>query len=148
MASSMCNKIVCICAFCRYCFNHNLLSDKLGENTFVTEGFNNWKKASECFERHEKSGLHRETVVKIEMLWQPGIDTHLDTLHAQSLKTRQDNLLTLLSSMKYLFRQGLAIRGHENLEGNLMQLLLIVESKIMMAVKDLRMKGVTYLLRF
>ena len=48
-------------------------------------------------------------MLKIEMLRQPGIDIRLDTLHAQSLKMRQNNLLTLLSSMRYLLSQGLAI---------------------------------------
>ena len=32
-------------------------------------------------------------------------------------------LLIQLSSLKYLLRQGLAIRGHEDIEGNLVQLL-------------------------
>ncbi len=30
-----------------------------------------------------------------------------------------------LSSLRFLLRQGLAIRGHEEIEGNLMQLLLV-----------------------
>jgi len=42
-----------------------------------------------------------------------------------ALKVRRDNLLILFSSLKYLLRQGLAIRGHEEMNGNLMQLLLL-----------------------
>ena len=40
-------------------------------------------------------------------------------------KVRQQMLLKQLSSLKYLLRQGLAIRGHEDLEGNLLQLLML-----------------------
>ena len=38
-------------------------------------------------------------------------------------RVRQQMLLKQLSSLKYLLRQGLAIRGHEDIEGNLLQLL-------------------------
>ena len=31
----------------------------------------------------------------------------------------------MLTSLKYLVRQGLALRGHSEIEGNLMQLLLL-----------------------
>ena len=34
-------------------------------------------------------------------------------------------MLITLSSLRFLLRQGLAIRGHEELEGNLLQLLLL-----------------------
>lgn len=34
-------------------------------------------------------------------------------------------LLTTLASLRFLLRQGLAIRGHEEEKGNLMQLLLL-----------------------
>ena len=34
-------------------------------------------------------------------------------------------LLITLSSLRFLLRQGLAIRGHEELEGNLLELLLL-----------------------
>ena len=101
------------------------MTDKLGEATFVTEGFNNWKKATERFDHHEKSGLHREAMLKLEMLNQPGIDAHLNSQHKLELKTRRDSFLILMSSLQYLLRQGLAIRGHEDMEGNLMQLLLL-----------------------
>jgi len=38
-------------------------------------------------------------------------------------KLHREMLLKQLSSLKYLLRQGLAIRGHEAMEGNLLQLL-------------------------
>ena len=113
------------CSTCRYCYKRNLLTDKLGEATFVTEGFNNWKKAIEWFERHARSGLHKEAILKVHCLKQAGIDVQLNNQHLAALKVRRDNLLILLSSLKYLLRQGLAVRGHEEMNGNLMQLLLL-----------------------
>ena len=101
------------------------MTDKLGETTFVTEGFNNWKKAIKRFERHARSGLHKEATLKVQYLNQPGIDAHLHNQHIAALKVRRENLLILLSSLRYLLRQGLAIRGHEEMNGNLMQLLLL-----------------------
>ena len=113
------------CSTCRYCYKRDLLTDKLGEATFVTEGFNNWKKAIEQFERHARSGLHKEAILKVQYLKQQGIDVHLNNQHLATLKVRRDNLLILFSSLKYLLRQGLAVKGHEEMNGNLMQLLLL-----------------------
>ena len=64
------------CSTCRYCYKQDLLTDKLGEATFVTEGFNNWKKAIERFERHARSGY----------LKQQGIDVHLNNQHFATLE--------------------------------------------------------------
>ena len=75
--------------------------------------------------KHARSGLHKEAILKVQYLKQPGIDVHLNNQHLATLKVRRDNLLILLSSLKYLLRQGLAIRGHEEINGNLMQLLLL-----------------------
>ena len=64
-------------------------------------------------------------MLKLAMLNQPGIDAHLNSQHKLELKTRRDSFLILMSSLQYLLRQGLAISGHEDMEGNLMQLLLL-----------------------
>lgn len=40
-------------------------------------------------------------------------------------KIRRDMLLKQLSSLKYLLQQGLAVRGHDDMEGNLVQLLML-----------------------
>ena len=87
------------CSTCRYCYKRNLLTDKLGEATFFTEGFNNWKKTIERFERHARSGL-----LKVQYLNQPGIDAHLHNQHLAALKVWRENLLILLSSLRYLLR--------------------------------------------
>ena len=113
------------CAYCRYCNERDLLTDKLGEAAFVTTGFNNWKKALQRFEQHSQSSLHKEAVLKLELLKQPDVVAQLNTQHKKDQQVRREMLLTTLSSLRFLLRQGLAIRGHEEMEGNLMQLLLL-----------------------
>ena len=90
---------------------------------FINEGFHNWKIAIERFRRHEASECHREAVLKIQTLKAP---TVVEQLSSQAAKTRALNrrmLLKQLTSLRFLLRQGLTIRGHRDWEGNLMQLL-------------------------
>ena len=92
---------------------------------FVSVGFDNWKKAHERFERHAKSQPHRQARMKFELWKQPGIDSQLNNQCRVSQELHRKMLHVLISSIKYLVGQGLAIRGHEEVEGNLMQLLLV-----------------------
>lgn len=64
-------------------------------------------------------------MLKIELLNQPSIVAQLSTQISKDQKIRREMLLITLSSLKFLLRQGFAIRGHEEVEGNLMQLLLL-----------------------
>ena len=56
---------------------------------------------------------------------QPTITAQLNSQANREQKENRDMLLKQLSSLRYLARQGLAIRGHSEKEGNLMQLLLL-----------------------
>ena len=56
---------------------------------------------------------------------QPTITAQLSSQAKREQKENRDMLLKQLSSLRYLARQGLAIRGHSEKEGNLMQLLLL-----------------------
>ena len=53
------------------------------------------------------------------------IDAQINAKLRINQENRRDMLLVVIESLKYLLRQGLAIRGHEEIEGNLMQLLLL-----------------------
>ena len=113
------------CAYCRYAAKRGLLTDKLSDNAFISNGFNNWKKALERFEQHAQSSSHKEALLKIELLEQPTIVSQLNSQQKKEQKIRREMLLITLSSLKFLVRQGLPVRGHEEIEGNLMQLLLL-----------------------
>lgn len=116
-----------LCSYCSSCHRRGLLTEKVagGGDTFLTTGFNNWKKATEYFLQHEKSVIHRESVLKLELMKQPTITAQLSSQAKREQKENRDMLLKQLSSLRYLARQGLAIRGHSENEGNLMQLLLL-----------------------
>ncbi len=53
----------------------------------------------------------------------PTITTQLSSQMAEAQKTRREGLVVQLKAIKYLTRQGLALRGNDEEEGNLSQLL-------------------------
>ena len=99
--------------------------DKHVDSVFVSAGFDNWKKAHERFKQHAQSNSHREAMMKVEQMKQPGIDAQLSTQLKQSQQLHRKMLMIQLSSLRFLLRQGLAIRGHDEIDGNLFQLLLL-----------------------
>lgn len=116
-----------MCSYCSSCHKRGLLTEKVagGGDAFLTTGFDNWKKAQEYFIQHEKSVIHREAVLKLELMKQPTVISQLSSQAKQDQTQNRDMLLKQLSSLRYLLRQGLTIRGHVENEGNLMQLLLL-----------------------
>ena len=111
--------------FCFYCFNavrcKLLTFSKKAEATFSKTGFCNWKRALEKFAKHESSHAHSEAFMK--MTNKVNISTIMNPAYKEQQQKRQKMLLKQLSSLQYLLRQGLAIRGHDDTEGNLLQLL-------------------------
>ena len=113
--------------FCYHClsaYDKGLLQPtRRFETAFFVEGFQNWKKAVERFRRHEIAECHKEAVLKLKGLRGP---TVIEQLSSEAAKTRAENRtmhLKVLSSLRFLLRQGLAIRGHKESEGNLIRLL-------------------------
>lgn len=93
----------------------------------VTRGFCNWKDAIHSFRKHEKSVCHHEAVEV--MITLPAttrdIGEQLSHQHAIQKEKNRDALYQIFSSVKYLCRQGLSLRGDGNeKDGNFIQLLL------------------------
>lgn len=117
------------CVYCRYAHRHDLLTfSKKGEEAFTVNGFDNYKKASQKFRAHENSDLHLESKLKWNALTNPSIATQLSTQIARAQLSRRAGLLKQLEAMRYLLRQGIALRGHSEEEGNLPQLLAMWSS--------------------
>ena len=115
------------CFYCRYATQQKLLNfDKRSESTFTTTGFNNWKKALEKFRKHSVSITHHEAEMKWQQLQQPSISNKLNSQLQSVQASRRCALLKQLKAIKYLLRQGIAVRGHTEIEGNLYQLLLML----------------------
>lgn len=94
------------------------------EETFVTVGFRNWKKAHEKFRIHEAGDQHQES---IEFLLNRRKGSNVVSALSDQLKAQQQDartaMLTIISSIRYLARSGQAIRGMTAERGNLIQLL-------------------------
>ena len=72
-------KMKAFCNFCRYCVKRDILIDKQGDAAFIDMGYDHWKKALDGFDKHVKSAMHREAVLKINSLRLPSIATQLSS---------------------------------------------------------------------
>ena len=60
------NKQMLFCFYCSAAFRRGLLVfSKNADPAFFKNGFYNWRKASECFRKHEASQAHCEAVLKV-----------------------------------------------------------------------------------
>ena len=66
---------------------------------------------------------HLEARLKCKSLHNPSIQEQLSSQGAKVQETRRLGLVKQLEAMKFLLRQGIALRGHSEEEGNLQQLL-------------------------
>jgi len=116
--------------YCRFAQKHNLLTySKKGDDAFSIKGFDNYKKGVEKFHVHDTSDSHLEAKIKWCSLNNPSIKEQLSSQVAKIQATRRAGLLAQLEAMRFLLRQGIALRGHTEEEGNLPQLLMTI-SKI------------------
>ncbi len=90
-------------------------------------GFTNWKEGTQSFRAHENRKSHK---VALEILVSlpkttPNIGGMLSSSLAVDREQNRSCLLKILHGLKYLARQGCAIRGDLG-EGNLMQLMKLM----------------------
>ena len=67
----------------------------------------------------QKSDGAREAVLKRSYRKQPSVAVQLHNQGMQDQKLNREMLIKQLSSLRYLLRQGLALRGHDEKQGNL-----------------------------
>ena len=117
--------------FCATCLNalDQCLLSKTNKSPFVGKGFCNWKNALAKFCEHEASSFHKEAVLKLAARQGVGIDAQLSVQLCNEQKHHRAMLMKLFEAIKYLGRQGLALRGHNedtvDVGGNLYRLLLL-----------------------
>jgi hypothetical protein len=107
---------------CFFCSRASVPQDSHPEPAFVTKGFRNWKKALEKFAEHDASCFHRRAVKHGQASTPVSALLIKRNNEQQSLARRM--LLMIMTSLRFLARQGLAMRGHEDKNGNFEQLLL------------------------
>ena len=98
-----------------YLFKQNI-GEQYGRGAFVIKGFSNWKKM-ERLRAHVggKSSIHSQARKKCKDLMNQ--DQHIEPLLSnQAKQTRKDykvRLATLVDCVRFLLRQGLVFRGHD-----------------------------------
>ena len=95
---------------------NQLTLSKSRENAFITVGFDNWKDATRSFEQHRKSACHREALMK----WEHNTKGSGVSIQLQHQLASDQELFT---SVEYLARQALPLRGHYEASGNFYQLM-------------------------
>jgi len=104
-------------AFCHVCMvakrDEKLKTNTLEKKTYILTGFSNWKDAGRCFRQHEMSDCHPEAIEKVVTLPKVTKDVG-EMLSKANMKEKEDNrecLLTILSSIRFLAQQGIALMG-------------------------------------
>lgn len=97
---------------------------KRSDDAFISNGFRNWKKAIERFKCHQRSHHHQLAVANLAFHKEKqSVSAQLCNQVSSEQRSARNALLKLITSMKYLARQGLAIRGHDDDTGNFQGLL-------------------------
>ena len=81
----------------------------LAEDSFLVNGFTNWKDATTKFAKHESSDFHKVCAEALSSTVDIG-----DMLNKQAVTEKQANreyLFKVLSTVRFFTRQGLALRG-------------------------------------
>lgn len=100
-------------------------NDDKSYNAFVKDGFNNWKKALEKFQSHEKNEFHRKASSSIMLVKTTQVSKLISDQALQSRKDARTCLTNIFESLRFLATQGIAIRGHTEIYSNFIQLLLL-----------------------
>lgn len=83
------------------------------EKSFISTGYSNWKDAVSKFTKHQSSRCHQESVLKTVTL--PSTTGNVGIMLCSQLATQRSEhrqcFLKVLSNVRFLARQGLALRG-------------------------------------
>jgi len=113
-----------ICFFCGKAAKVNVLGlAKNQDDAFVSRGFCTWEHAIQKFRAHEKSSAHLHAVSQLAQLTAPTVVGQLSKQKEQDQSKCRVALCKLFTSLRYLAKQGLAVRGHETYTRNYQNLL-------------------------
>ncbi|XP_008235787.1 PREDICTED: zinc finger MYM-type protein 1-like [Prunus mume] len=104
-------------AFCLYCYLFKTNFEQVGSEAFTGDGFKNWKKGRERFKMHvgPVGSVHnkaREAATNL-MNQATHIETAVSKHSDQARKAYRTCLIASIKCTKFLLRQGLAFRGHD-----------------------------------
>ena len=101
------------CFHCHVAERRHLPISLNKDEAVIKSGFSNWKKAIEKFNKHERSMAHRQAVELVEKIPSTtrNVGDMLSHTYAQQKAESREMLRIILSSIRFLGRQGLALRG-------------------------------------
>eukprot|EP00731_Ephydatia_muelleri_P012476 Em0006g1370a len=121
--------------FCSICVkaarSNKLKAAKTCDVSFISRGYCYWKDATGKkggFCRHEASGCHKAAVEAVVTLPKTtgDIGELLSSAYAKEKASNQKNLMTVARCLRFMARQGLAIRGDgDEMDSNFHQLLIL-----------------------
>jgi hypothetical protein len=115
-----------LCFYCMTAFDKNVMTlVTKREDAFCSAGFRSWKRAIERFEIHQQSEAHCHAVSQLQQMKGKSVDAQISEQKATEQAAARVALLSLFSSIQFLARQGIALRGHSNHTGNYWQLLTL-----------------------
>ena len=107
-----------------------LLFNTKTDPAFITTGFQSWKDALRGFSKHQASYCHKEAMQKLVSVSDTSghVDEPFSSQIASDRKSKKENLLLILCSIKFLGRQGIPLHGASQegrgeVNGNFLQLL-------------------------
>jgi hypothetical protein len=103
---------------------------------FSTAGFSNWKKAIITFKSHESSAAHKDAFIVFQASVRPSISNLLCTSLEKDKKKHRESLLNQLKAIRFLLRQGLAVRNDHSGGSNLSIMLQHVLDDNVLIKKD------------
>ena len=114
--------------FCHFCTSHEdkLLEEHNKDSAYTSTNFNNWKKAPKCFKTHENSKCHEATLTNQVAV--PKCRDVVELVNKDLVKQRSNDrqyLKMVIQCLQFLGRQGIAVRGNDDGNDNLAQLLLL-----------------------
>ena len=119
-------KDVVFCHLCVQALRSKRMDVKRGESAFTSTGFCNWKDGTVGLKKHEDSASHKEAMEVMVVIPSscPDVAEMLSKEHAAQKKDSRQCLLKILSNLRFLSRQGIALRGDGNeSDSNFVQLL-------------------------
>ena len=118
-------KDVVFCHLCVKSMQAKKMTAKRADPSFTQRGFAYWKDATIAFKKHASSDCHKEAVEVSIVLPRscPDVGEMLSSQHSQQKKVNRECLLKIIANLKFLARQGLALRGDNDVDSNFMQLM-------------------------
>ena len=107
----------------------NLIPCKNSDKAFISNGFTNWLDAgtkNRGFDKHFRSDSHKEAHERPEACGD--ISSQVSIAYNNEKSTNRENLLKILSNVRFLARQALPLRGHgTGKDSNFTQLYILRE---------------------